>query len=64
MGTIALVISLLQTILASLNLPGNVGPEVATAIQIIQEAIQKLLGVQGTPVTYNQLESLRSQKTF
>jgi hypothetical protein len=54
---ISLSLGLLQMVLS--NLKGS-GVTVATEItQGIQAAIDALLKVQGTPVTYAQLESLR-----
>ena len=52
---ISLVLTLLQSILASAKV-GGVAPEV---IANIEAAVANLLAVQGTPVTYAQLEGLR-----
>ena len=52
---ISLVLSLLQSILASAKVSG-VGPDV---IANIEGAVSHLLAVQGTPVTFAQLEGLR-----
>jgi hypothetical protein len=52
---ISLVLSLLQSILASAKITG-VAPEV---IANIEAAVTNLLAVQGTPVTFAQLEGLR-----
>jgi hypothetical protein len=56
-GIIQLALGLLQLVLA--NIKGS-GAAVASEItQGIEAAIQSLEAVQGTPVTYEQLESLR-----
>ena len=52
---ISLVLSLLQSILASAKISG-VAPDV---IANIEGAVTSLLAVQGTPVTFAQLEGLR-----
>jgi hypothetical protein len=52
---IGLVLTLLQSVLASAKV-GGVAPEVIT---LIEGAVANLLQVQGTPVTFSQLESLR-----
>ena len=52
---ITLVLTLLQSILASAQV-GGVAPEV---IANIEGAVAKLMAVQGTPVTFAQLEGLR-----
>ena len=52
---ISLVLTLLQSILASAQV-GCVAPEV---IANIEGAVAKLMAVQGTPVTFAQLEGLR-----
>jgi len=52
---ISLVLTLLQSILASAQV-GGVAPE---AIANVEAAIANLLAVQGTPVTFAQLEKLR-----
>jgi hypothetical protein len=52
---IALVVSLLQSILGAAKV-GGVPAEVVT---LIEGAVTNLLKVQGTPVTYSQLEGLR-----
>jgi hypothetical protein len=52
---ISLVLTLLQSILASAQV-GGVAPEV---IANIEGAVAKLMAVQGTPVTFAQLEGLR-----
>ena len=52
---ISLVLALLQSVLESAKV-GGVAPEV---IANIEAAVAKLLAVQGTPVTYAQLEGLR-----
>jgi hypothetical protein len=52
---ISLILSLLQSILASAKI-GGVAPDV---IANIEGAVTKLLAVQGTPVTFAQLEGLR-----
>lgn len=56
-GIVQLALSLLQLVLG--NLKGS-GATVASEItQGIEQAIAALEAVQGTPVTYQQLESLR-----
>lgn len=60
MDFIALALSLLQTVLAS----AKVGQAEQAVVQTIQDAMTKLLSVQGSDVTYQELESLRSAKTF
>jgi len=52
---ISLVLTLLQSILASAKI-GGVAPEV---ISNIEAAVANLLAVEGTPVTFAQLEGLR-----
>jgi len=52
---ISLVLALLQSVLESAKI-GGVAPEV---IANIEAAVANLLAVQGTPVTYAQLEGLR-----
>ena len=52
---ISLVLALLQSVLEAAKV-GGVAPEV---IANIEAAIASLLAVQGTPVTYEQLEGLR-----
>ena len=52
---ISLVLTLLQSILTSAQV-GGVAPE---AIANVEAAIANLLAVQGTPVTFAQLEKLR-----
>ena len=52
---ISLVLTLLQSILASAQV-GGVAPEI---IANIEGAVAKLMAVQGTPVTFAQLEGLR-----
>ncbi|MGA9473830.1 MAG: hypothetical protein WBV36_15295 [Terriglobales bacterium] len=52
---VSLVLTLLQSILASAQV-GGVAPEV---IANIEGAVAKLMAVQGTPVTFAQLEGLR-----
>jgi hypothetical protein len=52
---ISLIVSLLQSILASVKI-GGAAPEV---IANIEGAVTSLLAVQGTPVTFAQLEGLR-----
>jgi len=52
---ISLVLALLQSVLESAKI-GGVTPEV---IANIESAVANLLAVQGTPVTYAQLEGLR-----
>lgn len=52
---IALVIALLQSILAA----AKVGGVPAEVVALIESAIENLLKVQGTDVTYSQLEGLR-----
>ena len=52
---ISLVLTLLQSILASAQV-GGVAPEL---IANIEAAVANLLAVQGTPVTFAQLEGMR-----
>jgi len=52
---ISLVVTLLQSILAAAKV-GGVAPQV---IANIEAAVASLLAVQGTPVTFAQLEGLR-----
>ncbi len=52
---ISLVLTLLQSILASAQV-GGVAPDL---IANIEAAVANLLAVQGTPVTFAQLEGLR-----
>jgi hypothetical protein len=52
---ISLVLTLLQSILASAKV-GGVAPEI---IANVEAAVANLLAVQGTPVTFAQLEGLR-----
>jgi len=52
---ISLVLTLLQSILASAKVSG-LAPDI---IANIEAAVASLLAVQGTPVTYAQLEGLR-----
>jgi hypothetical protein len=52
---ISLVLTLLQSILSSAKVAG-LAPEV---VADIEAAVANLLKVQGTPVTYSQLEGLR-----
>jgi hypothetical protein len=52
---VSLVLTLLQSILATAKV-GGVAPEI---ICNIEAAVTNLLAVQGTPVTYAQLEGLR-----
>jgi hypothetical protein len=52
---ISLVLTLLQSILASAKV-GGVAPEI---IANVEAAVANLLAVQGTPVTFVQLEGLR-----
>ena len=52
---ISLVLTLLQSILSAAKV-GGVAPDV---IGNIEAAVTSLLAVQGSPVTFSQLESLR-----
>jgi hypothetical protein len=52
---ISLVLALLQSVLAAAKV-GGVAPDV---IANIEAAVKNLLAVQGTPVTFEQLEGLR-----
>lgn len=52
---IALAVALLQSVLSA----AQVGGVPADIVALIESAIQNLLKVQGTPVTYSQLEGLR-----
>lgn len=55
---IQLVLGLLQVVLGNLKSTTVTG-DIQTAITGIEGAIANLMAVQGTPVTYQQLESLR-----
>lgn len=59
-SVIELVLSLLSTLLPTLT-DNKVAPEV---IALVEAAIANLKAVQGTPVTYSQLEGLRVKPTF
>ena len=52
---ISLVVTLLQSVLAAAKV-GGVAPQV---VANIEAAVTSLLAVQGTPVTFAQLEGLR-----
>jgi hypothetical protein len=52
---ISLVLTLLQSVLSAAKV-GGIAPEV---IANIEAAVANLLAVQGTPVTFAQLENLR-----
>lgn len=52
---ISLILTLLQSVLAAAKV-GGMAPEL---IDNIEAAVASLLTVQGTPVTFDQLESLR-----
>ena len=52
---ISLILTLLQSILAAAKV-GGVAP---TVVSNIEAAVASLLAVQGTPVTFAQLEGLR-----
>jgi hypothetical protein len=52
---ISLVLTLLQSVLSAAKV-GSIAPEV---IANIEAAVANLLAVQGTPVTFAQLENLR-----
>lgn len=52
---IGLVLTLLESVLSAAKV-GGVAPEV---IANIEAAVEKLLAVQGSPVTFAQLEGLR-----
>ena len=52
---IALIVSLLQSVLGA----AQVGGVPAEVVALIEGALTNLLKVQGTDVTYSQLESLR-----
>ncbi len=60
MGYLALALSLLQTVLASAKASNAAQEEVDG----IEQALQKLMSVQGSDVTYQQLEDLRSKTTW
>lgn len=60
MDYVALALSLLQTVLASAHV-GNASQDVIVALEA---AVAKILGVQGSDVTYKQLEDLRVTKAF
>ena len=57
---ISLVLTLLQSVLAS----AKVGGVAADVIADIEAAVANLLKVQGTPVTFAQLEKLRVTMTW
>jgi hypothetical protein len=57
LNVIDLVLSLLTSVLSQVK--GSSAAEAESVAQNIQAAITALENVQGTPVTYNQLESLR-----
>ena len=59
-GIVGLAVSLLQVVLGNLK-AGPVTSDLQLAIAGIQAAIASLEKVQGTPVTYQQLESMRFQ---
>jgi hypothetical protein len=61
-NVIDLVISLLTTVLS--NVKGSTAAEASAVAQDIEAAIAKLQTVQGTPVSYQQLESLRIKPTW
>jgi hypothetical protein len=61
-NVIDLVISLLTTVLGSVK--GSAAAEAVSIAQNIEAAIASLQAVQGTPVTYAQLESLRVKPTW
>ncbi len=52
---IALVVTLLQSVLSA----AKVGGVPAEVVALIEQAVNSLLQVQGTDVTYSQLEGLR-----
>ena len=52
---VSLIVALLQSVLVSAKI-GGVAPEV---IANMEAAVKHLLAVQGTPVTFAQLEGLR-----
>jgi hypothetical protein len=52
---IAVILGLLQSILAAAKVQGVP----ADVVALIEAAVNNLLQVQGTPVTYSQLEDLR-----
>lgn len=60
MDYVALALSLLQTVLAS----AHAGQATQDAITALEAAVAKLLSVQGSDVTYAQLESLRVTQKF
>jgi hypothetical protein len=60
MNYIALALALLQSVLASAKI-GNAEQAIITGIE---EALAKLASVQGSDVTYQQLEELRSKVTW
>jgi DNA-binding Xre family transcriptional regulator len=60
MDYIALALSLLQTALAS----AQAGKAEQEVIAVLQSAMQKLLQTEGSNVTFQQLESLRSKTTW
>jgi hypothetical protein len=62
LNVIDLVLSLLTGVLSQLK--GSTAADAVAAAQGIEAAIASLTAVQGTPVTYNQLESLRVKATW
>lgn len=61
-NVIDLVLSLLTTVLGTVK--GSAAADAVSIAQNIEAAITALQAVQGTPVTYAQLESLRVKSTF
>ena len=57
-GIVSLALSLLQLVLGNLK-ANNTTNALDTVIAGLESAIASLAAVQGTPVTYSQLESLR-----
>lgn len=62
LNVIDLVLSLLTGVLSQLK--GNTAADAVAVAQGIEAAIAALTAVQGTPVSYSQLESLRVKATW
>lgn len=60
MDYVALALSLLQTVLAS----AHAGNAAVDTITTLEAAVAKILSVQGSDVSYKQLEDLRVTKAF
>ena len=62
LNVIDLVLSLLSSLLTTVK--GSAAADASEIAQGIEAAIASLQAVQGSPVTYAQLESLRTKPTF